>query len=176
MTPARDEAATTVYLREPPLPARPPLLAPEPARAPPLSCTTCPFRQAEDRPITLVLPEPLRPDLRPVLPLPANDRRPTPARPAARLPTPTLLADRQPVPATATLTELRPVAAPRVPTGTTTEIRPAAGATTVIQPVAPRAPQRRPGPLPAHLARLQLALWLVIAAGLLFLAFRPGLP
>lgn len=172
MTPARDDAATTVYLREPPLPAHPPHLAPEPARAAHLSCATCPFRQAEDRPITLVLPDPLRPaPQRPALPLPTVDpRADRPALPLpARLPPPTRVA------ATATLTELRP-ASPPTRTGTTTEIRPAAGATTVIQPVAPRAPQRRPHPAPAHLARLQLGLWLVIAVGLLLLAFRPTLP
>jgi hypothetical protein len=156
-----DDLATVEYHRGPPLPVRPPLLAPEPRIAiprpgppqlprPSAACPTCPFRQVADR--TLVL----------------HDAPPP----------------RLPAPAAAQLrasTTPQSVASNRVPEPTATQLRPigGTGSTTVLQAVAPAPPRPRPPPPPhrrAWLAHLQLALWLVIAAGLLILAFRPRAP
>lgn len=203
MSTACDDIATTVYLREPPLPVHPPHLAPEPPREP--HCGTCPFRQ--EAPITLVLPDdlqpgpaPARPRRAPVPPVPAPQPPPPRARPAlvtaepalplprhapvlprpaARPPDPVTthaaptLGSPEPAAPFATLTEFRPAAAPA---GSTTEVRPVASsaAPTVVQQVSP--PRRGLPSLRPRLALIQLGLWVVIAGGLLFLAFRSPPP
>jgi hypothetical protein len=162
MPSVHDDVATVEYHRGPPLPVRPSLLAPEPRFSSPrpgppqlprpsAACPTCPFRQVVNHP-------PMLPDGTP-----------------ARLPEPTAAPSR---PATTTP---QAVASARLPEPTATQLRPigGTGSTTVLQAVAPAPPRPRPPPPPpprAWLAHLQLALWLVIAAGLLILAFRPLAP
>lgn len=129
---------------------RPAPTRPEPGASPaPRHAPTLPRATGRPAPTLAALPEPGA----------------SPARPA-------------PHPMSATLTELRPVdAAPHASTGTTTDIRPAAGsaAPTVVQPLA--AARRHPRPLPrSALKWVQIGLWVVIAGGLLVLAFRPSHP